>query len=290
MKKLNQIITFINIVEEHSFAAAARKQQISAAAISRQIANLENEIGAQLFTRSTRQVLLTEIGKQYYLHCKKAVEELHEAERAIAGSQLEATGELRIMTNRYFAQEFIIPELPKFLKQNPKLRLNFHLAERFPNLEKENIDILFGVSIEGSQELVRRRFATTRYVLCASPAYLKKRGIPKTPNDLQKHRYITHTIRTPSNIILFKNEMEVPIEPIISLNDTYAMRACALNGLGLVNLHDYMIAEEIANEELVEVLREYQEDKKNIYLYYQQSKYLQPKIRKFIDFFVNLSS
>ncbi|SRR5579883_247573 len=287
MSKFDQIATFLAVIEENGFAAAARKKGVSTAAISRQIAALERELGTQLLQRTTRQISLTEIGEEYYQQCKKTLSELHEAENAIANSKNEATGILHVMANRYFAISYLLPTLPEFMKHNPKLRIQFQLAERFPNLEKEKIDILFGVSIEGSAELIRRRVKTTRYVLCASPSYLKKHGRPKVPADLVKHRYISHSVREPNDVVVFKDEKMIHVNPHLWLNDSYAMRECAINDMGIVNLHDYIIADDLKEGRLVEILQEFQEPEKNVYLYFRQNRYLQPKIRRFIDFYTN---
>src|SRR5262249_45172541 len=145
MSKFERIATFISVIEENGFAAAARKKGVSTAAISRQIAALESELDVQLLNRTTRQISLTEIGEEYYQQCKNALSALQEAENAITTSKNEATGTLHIMTNRYFAITYLLPRLSEFKRLNPNVIIHFQLAERFPNLEKEGIDILFGV-------------------------------------------------------------------------------------------------------------------------------------------------
>ncbi len=285
MSKFEKIAAFILVVEEHGFAAAARKKKVSTAAVSRQITALENELGTQLLRRTTRQVSLTDIGEQYYQQCKKTLGEFHDAEMMISGSKSTATGVLNIMANRYFSITHLLPKLGEFMRLNPSLQINLQLAENFPDFNKENIDILFGVSVDGPDELVRRRITTTRYVLCASKKYLKKYGIPKTPADLAKYGYITHSMRKPNNVISFKQEKKIHVTPSLLLNDSQAMRECALQGLGIINVHDYIVSDALQDGRLIEVLREYQEPQKNIYLYYRPSKYLQPKIRKFIEFY-----
>lgn len=284
--KLESIITFITVIEENSFVGAAKKLGVSKAAVSRQVSNLEADLGAQLLQRTTRQISLTEIGLQYFQQCKKILSELQETEDAITSSNHEATGKLNITSSRYFAEEYLIPRLPEFMAQNPKLRIRFELAERFPDLAQEKIDILFGVSLEGPAELVRRRVATTRYVLCASPKYFKKFGTPKTPAELSKHRYITHSMRKSDHMLTFEDNKEVYVEPILWLNDSRAMLECAIKGMGIVKLHDYMVAAALKNKQLVEIFSKNSEQQ-SVYLYYQQSKYLQPKIRRFIDFYVS---
>jgi DNA-binding transcriptional LysR family regulator len=284
MSKLEWITAFIAVVEENGFAAAARKKGISTAAISRQVNRLESKLKVELLQRTTRKITLTEVGAQYYQHCKKVLGELEEAETAIAGSRREATGTLSVTSSRYFAVKYLLPQLPQFMKLNPKLKIKFELAERFPDLAAEGVDILFGVSMEGSAELVRKRVATTQYVLCASPAYLKKYGTPKIPADLSQHRYINHSMRK-ENGVMFKGGKEVYIEPVLSLNDSRAMRECAIQGIGVVKLHDYIVADALQEGRLIEILRGFNEPQLPVYLYYQQSRYLLPKIMRFIYFY-----
>lgn len=285
MSKMERISSFIRVVEENGFAAAARKVGVSTAAMSRQVSRLENELGVNLLHRSTRQLRLTELGAHYFQQCKQALGGLSEAELLLAGDQAEAKGVLNVTCSSYFALQYLIPRLAEFRALNPGLQIKLNLAERFPDLAQEGVDVLFGVSLQGPSELIRRRVATTRFVLCASPVYLKKHGCPKTPADLSKHFYITHSLRKPDNVIRFKNDKEAYLKPVLWLNDVRAMRECALQGLGLVNLHDYVVADALREKTLVELLREYQEEQQSVYLYYQSSRYLQPKIRRFIDFY-----
>ncbi len=286
MNKLSCILTFINVVEEMSFVRAGKKQHISTAAVSRQISSLEKVLGTDLLHRTTRQLSLTKVGQEYYYQCKKTIEDLQEAEEKIAGSQKEARGVLHVMSNRYFAKTTILPHLKKFMAQNPKLRLKLELAERFPDLAEESIDLIFGISMQAPPHLIQRQVATTQYVLCASSEYLKKRGTPKSPADLSKHAYITHNMRRPDNVLKL-NEAEVHLEPLLWLNDSRAMLECALQGLGIVKLHDYIVKEALVSKKLIEILPQYHKTPIPVFLYYEQSRYLQPKIRKFIDFFVS---
>ncbi|HAT1597148.1 TPA: LysR family transcriptional regulator [Legionella pneumophila] len=285
MSKFDRITYFIAVVEEHGFAAAARKFGVSTAAVSRQIARLEAELKAELLVRTTRKLSLTDIGARYYQQCKKALLELNEADVAIANSQNEAVGILNVTSSRYFAMRFLLPYLPEFMDFNPKLQIKIELAERFPDLAQESVDVLFGVSMEGPAELVRKRVSTTRYVLCASPDYLAKNGIPKIPSDLVKHRYITHSMRNPDNLVTFKGNEQIYVEPVLWLNDSRALCECAMLGMGIIKLHEYIVAEALQDGRLIEILPEFQEPHLSVYLYYQASRYLQPKIRRFIDFF-----
>ena len=287
MTTLAQITAFIAVVEEQSFAAAAKKHGISTAAISRQIAHLESELKTQLLQRSTRRHSLTEIGLQYYQQVKKTIDELHEAELAIVGSQSEASGVLHVNTGRYYAMEYLLPRLPEFMGQNPQLKIKLEFAKRYTDITREGIDIIFGSSLSHPNNMVQRRVGSTRFVLCASPAYLEQYGTPKIPLDLNQHRFMTHSGRNPDNQISFKNHPPVFIDPILWLNDSHALCECAINGMGIVKLHYYIAATALQENRLIEILPEFSEAEKAVYLYYQHSRYLQPKIRRFIDFYLH---
>jgi DNA-binding transcriptional LysR family regulator len=285
MSTLLQITAFIAVVEEQSFAGAARKQGVSTAAISRQISQLEAELKSQLLQRSTRRVELTEVGFQYYQHVKKTLDELEEAERAISSSQSEAVGLLHVSTDRYFAKEFLFTRLPEFMQLNPKLKIKFEFAERFSDISKESIDVIFGSTQEQAPDVVQRRVGTTRFVLCASKDYLKKYGTPQVPLDLHHHRYITHSGRNPDNQVPFSNHPPVFVEPVLWLNESHAIAECAINGMGIARLHHCIVDKALQSGELVEILSEFREPEKPVFLYYQHSRYLQPKIRRFVDFY-----
>lgn len=285
MSKLERINAFIAVVEQNGFAAAARKEGISTAAISRQVARLEADLQVELLQRTTRQISLTEIGAEYYQLSKKALADLVEAEITISNSRSEPTGLLSVTSSRYFAMKYLIPKLSEFRALYPKLQVKVELAERFPDLTEEHIDLIFGVSMEGPEALVRRQVATTRYVLCASPSYLEQYGEPRLPTDLSQHAYITHTMRKPDNVVKLKGNKKIYLEPTLWLNDSRALCECAIQGMGIVSLHDYVVADALADGSLIEILPEFSEPNQPVYLYYQQSRYLQPKIRRFIDFY-----
>lgn len=284
MSQFDAIETFVLVVEENNFARAAKRLHISAAAVSKQITLLEKHLGVQLLKRTTRQLALTEMGGAYYEQCKRILSEIQHADALVSEFHKEPKGLLRVVCANYFAKRFIVPRLAEFMRRYPKVILELELAERMPDLARENIDLLFGVSLLADPELVQRKISSTHYVICASPAYLKKYGIPKKPNDLLQHHYITHTMRKPNNVLVFKDKQQIQLQPILRLNDAEAIKACALQGIGIVKLHEYMVREELATGKLQEVLEKYREPDQSIYLYYQPMRYLQPKIRCFIDF------
>lgn len=284
MSQLEQIEAFVQVVDQNSFAGAAKTIGISAAAVSKQINALESRLAVQLLTRSTRKIALTEVGAHYYHQCQRVLAELHEADAVVSHTQQEPTGILRVAASSYFGERYIVPFISEFMALYPQVTLHLDLAERFPDLARENIDILVGVAIEGPPELVRRKISSACYTICATPAYLKKYGVPKKPNDLLGHHYIEHSIRTPRGQIIFKNGHAITLNPVLLLNNTKEMIACALQDIGIIKAHTYAVDNYIQEGKLVEILPEHRETVRNVYLYYQQSRFLPRKIRCFIDF------
>lgn len=284
MNKLRNMQTFILAVEKGSITAAAKHLRISKAAASKQLIDLENEVNTKLLIRTTRMLQLTDTGILYYEALKKVFLAVDEAECIVTESHAKPTGILRVASHRHFGEKFIVNHLKEFLTLYPDLILDLELGDRFPDIEKENFDILCGVGSEGPDHLIRKRIATVHHILCAAPSYLNQFNNPKTPDDLKKHRFITHSFRNPDNILLFKNGKEVYVDFYLRLNDAQAMLQCALQGLGIIKIYNYFVDEHIKKGNLVEILRDFREPPKYIYLFYQPRKFMPAKIRVCIDF------
>lgn len=283
---LNWIRTFVAVVTKGSFAEAARELEISPAAVSKQIAHLESTVGVALLKRSTRMVALTEPGRLYYEQSQRILEEIMEAQALALQMQAEPQGKLKVLSGRYFAMHYLIPFMSELLTLYPKLDLDLQLVERMPDLEKENVDVLIGMSLSASGDVIQRRMLTTRYVCCASPQYFKKHGFIEKPSDLKQHRYITHSMRKPTDTLEFPNGLQVSLKPLMCVNDTEAMRQLAKDGLGVIKVHRYMVEKDLEKGALVECLEGYTKEEIPIWVAYRQQKHLPPKIRGFIDFMV----
>lgn len=286
MSKFTQISTFIEVVNRSSFAGAARHLKITPAAVSKQIMTLESELGVQLLKRSTRRVTLTAEGVLYFEHAKRILEALHEAEAAISYSKEEPSGTLTVVSGPHFGNQYVIPHLKEFLEMYPKIKMHLSLTQVMPDFEKDKVDVVVGLSTGIPASCIQRRLVYARKVLCASKHYLKKYGTPKKPSDLVRHRVISHAMSRPNNVLSFKNGESIFVDPILFFNDTRAMLASALDGIGIVELHDYIVDDSIKNGELVEILGKYMEQKKQIPLYvaYPQAAHVHMKVRSFIDF------
>ena len=282
MNKIEKIQAFIAIADCQSFSKAAQTLGLSLPAVSRQLLALEQELKVTLIERNTRYTGLTAAGEQYYSSVKPLIMQLQAAAEMLGGHQLEAGGELRVLATPYYAEKLIFPRLKQFMQAHPKVKVVIETAERFPELNKE-ADIVFGVTMQGSENLVRKRIAETTYVLCAAPSYLAEFGIPSTPDQLIKHRYITHIMRTPQDKITLDHGLSVKLQPYLSLNSSSAMLECALQGLGVVWLHEYVVAEAVKNQLLVPLLKKFTQKTFPVYLYYKKTAFLPLKVRRFID-------
>lgn len=285
MPDLSQMETFVLTSELGSLAAVARKLGISPAAISKQLTRLEEELGLQLLVRTTRKIELTEVGKSYCLQCRRVLEEVEAASALVSQVKTTPHGILKVVSGRHFATSCIVPNMKGFLSEYPKIELNLELAERIPDLNAEAIDVLIGMSISATGDAIQKRIATTSYSFCASPDYLKRFGIPEKPVDLKNHRYITHSMRKPDNEIIFRSNEIITINPFIRVNDSQTMLNFALDGLGIVKLHHYVVKEHIERGTLQEVLMAYNNLEIPIYVAYPQRRFISSKIRCFIDFF-----
>jgi DNA-binding transcriptional LysR family regulator len=155
-------------------------------------------------------------------------------------------GTLKVVSGSYFASSHIVPYLREFLTLFPNIYINLELAERMPNFDEEVIDVLIGMSIPATGNVIQRKITTTRCCFCASLDYLKKFGTLEIPTDLLKHQHIIHSMRNPSNLLKFPNKEEIKLEPYLCVNDSKTMVKLAEEGLGIIKSH-YSLVKELLN-------------------------------------------
>ena len=284
MYTLTHIKTFIKVVERNNFSAAARDMELTVAAVSKHVSQLETELNVQLMSRTTRKLTLTDIGHQYYLQCKNVLRAIDKADAVISQTQDEPNGTLRVKSERYFAERCIIPKLKDYMEAYPKVQIDFSSGERVPDLVKEKFDIVFGRSLQQTDNIIEKTITTTHFSLCASPAYIEKHGCPKTPRDLINHQYLSHSTRIPNDLLQFGKHGHVYIMPTMLINDSEALLKMALEDMGFVKLQHYVVADAIDKGLLVEILNDYKSLNIPINVFYQPEKLLQTKVKTFIDF------
>lgn len=280
---LQQFEIFLLVAEQQSFTAAAMKLKISKAAVSHAIRLLEEALKIPLFIRSTRQVKLTDEGKLMYQQCKRLQLELEVTRNLMQNFNEKPSGCLRLSCNLFLLESKFFNLIQQYKKKYPQVILEILAEERTLDLQQEQIDCVLGVSWPAPEDIVARQVGKTRYVLCAAPSYFTKHGIPKKIGDLVQHDYIAHVGRNAHDkIVSLKQELNLQPKISLRVNNAVFMKQCALAGMGIIQLHDYMVENELKSGALVEIFAEYFQAEIPLYIYYQKHRFVQPKIRQFV--------
>lgn len=288
IESLPFIKTFVLVVELRSFAQAAKALHVATPTVSKQINRLEEIVGLQLLTRTTRTMSLTDAGLRFYEQSRRILEEVDLAGEIVTGMKKEPTGHLHVVAARYFAKEFIVPHLKAFQEMYPAIFLHLELAERVPDIEKERIDLVLGMSVQiEAPNVIQKRLMSTRYVFTAAPSYLKKWGTPKTPHELTAHRYLAHSMRRTNSLLTFADHEQVKVSPYLQVNDAETLLELTIKGMGIVKTHEYVVQDAIKKGKLVEILDRYSQEKIPIYLAYPERRIPSRNSRAFIDFILS---
>jgi len=288
MEHLAEMMTFAKVVELKSFSAAAAALSTSKSLVSKQVTSLENALGVRLLNRTTRRMSLTEIGAAYYEHCARIAQEIESAEATVTQLQAAPRGVLKITTPMVFAEVHMAPVIHAFLKQYDQVQVDLNATERIVDLVEEGFDLALRITDQPTPTMVARRIAPVRWVTCASPAYLKRHGMPRTPNDLLKHQCLVNP-----NVAMLKSgwhyrvggrKVAVPVSGNCRVNSSGVLLQMALAGMGIVLFPTYVVGPYVKNGRLKVVLPDcIAHGDMALYAIYMPNRYMQPKVRAFID-------
>ncbi len=286
MDRFDTMSVLLAVVEEGSLSAGARRLRVPLATVSRKVSDLEAHLGTQLLVRTSRQVMLTDSGRSYVEAAKRILEQVEEAERSAAGEHSEPRGQLSITTPVVFGRLHVLPIAADFLNAHPNINLRMYMIDRYVNLLEENLDV--GVRLGHLQDSALRatRVGQVRRVICASPAYIARCGIPKVPDDLRQHQGISFQGFATSPEWRYRGDNEtlaVEARNRVVVNTTEAAVDAALAGLGIVRLLSYQVIEKIQSGELVPLLEEFAPDPIPVQLIYAEQGMLPVKVRAFLD-------
>ncbi|RON47849.1 LysR family transcriptional regulator [Pseudomonas frederiksbergensis] len=290
METLANLESFVRSAETGSFSAAARLLALTPAAVSRNVAMLERNIGVRLFQRSTRKLSLTEAGERFLASISGNLEGLQAAISAVSSDRGEPAGVLKVSLAPTFGIGHVLPLLPAFLARYPLIRPEWHFENRQVDLIAEGYDAAIGGGFELTPGVISRKLAAADIVAVASPAYLAGRPLPVTPADLLNHTGIVmRGIRTGRiRQWVMRDAGGVEASAVLSeniiLNDPAAMREAALLGLGVTLLVLPDVVTQIQRGELVRLLPDWHADAGPISLYYPSRTLMPAKTRVFIDF------
>jgi len=290
MLELQQMNSFLAVVRAGSFVGAAELTNLSKAAVSRHVAELEAGLGIRLLHRTTRRLSLTEDGQRFHLRAIELMTAFNELETETVSRGAEAAGVLRINAPVSFGLLHLAPLWPAFADANPKVQLEVDLNDRVVDLVEEGYDIAVRITNLADSQLIGRRLTSTRIVLCASPDYLEAHGQPGVPQDLTSHRIVAYSYWAGRDDWRFygpDGEEHVRISPHIRTNSGDTCRLAALQHQGIVLQPDFLVGEDIKKGRLVELMPEYQSITLGIHAVYPSRKHLPMKTRRMLDFLVD---
>ena len=253
---------FVEVVRSGSFASVARTRDLDPSAVSRAIASLEQELGVRLFQRTTRRLTVTEAGSAYFERVAAAVDEVLLANEAAGEASSQVNGVLRMTTSVSLGQELVVPLLPKLTKLYPDLAIELLLTDTVLDLVAERIDLAVRVGTMQDSSLIAKRLIPLRYHVCASPAYLRRAGRVTKPSDIADHDCLLLLVPGFRTSWKFKQPggkaVEVPIRGTITISAAVSMRECAVAGMGLALLPQWLIEKQLEDGSLVSVLPNFQ--------------------------------
>ncbi|WP_437849610.1 LysR substrate-binding domain-containing protein [Sorangium sp. So ce363] len=268
---LGEMRAFLEVARRQSFSAAARALGLTSSSVSKQVARLEERLGAQLLRRTTRRVSLTEAGNLYAERTDRILSDIEEAQRAVADLDGTPRGTLRISAPTVLGSIRVAPAVLACRARYPELRIDLDLTDRIVDLVAERIDVAVRLAAEISPaSLVARRLADDLRVLCASPRYLRRHGTPRCLEDLADHDCITLNLEPVARWTLVGPEGErvVPVSGTFRSSDTITLRDAAVAGVGLANLPDYVVQDQLESGALRRVLPEYGASKRASFAVY----------------------
>lgn len=278
------VTEFASVAETGSFTGASRQLGISTAQVSRQISALENRLNTKLFYRTTRKVSLTEEGQLYYRHCRQILDSLAEAERAISERQGMPRGLLKLTAPVTYGEQFIMPLINDFMLEYPSIEVTMILTNQTVDLIDGGYDLAIRLGrLNSPSTMVARRLSHRTQFVCAAPEYLEKYGTPHTLSELRHHNCLIGN-HDHWHFQEAGRERSFRVTGNLRCNSGNALRDAALKGLGLIQLPDYYISDDLTQGRLIPVLSAFQEQEEGIWVLYPQNRHLSPKVRLLVDF------
>jgi DNA-binding transcriptional LysR family regulator len=287
MDKYQEMRVFTAVVEASSFVAAADSLGMSKAAVSRYVSELERRLGVRLLHRTTRRLSLTPEGEVFRSHCQDILSSIEASEAEISTRSLSVSGLLKVSVPVSFGIHHLAQLWPEFLALHPQLKLDVQLADRVIDLVDEGFDMAIRIGRLADSSLISKQIAATRLVLCAAPHYLEHRGTPKHPSELAGHEVLGYSLLATGDQWHFDGPdgpVIVKVQPRLWSNNGDSCIAACVQGAGIQLQPTFLIAEELRQGQLVEILPEFKAVTLGIYAVYPTRKFVLPKVRSTIDF------
>jgi DNA-binding transcriptional LysR family regulator len=294
--KLSAMKSFRRIVELGSFRAAAADRGLSNAGVSKQLLELESELGASLLIRTTRKLSLTETGRAYFERCVRILDDIAESEAAVVAAQSAPRGLLRVSAPMSLGLLRLMAWVPEFMQAYPHIQLDLVFNDRAVDVIDEGFDVAIRVRTKlADSTLIVKRLGTLTRIVCASPKYLAAVGALRTPHDLPNHRALVYSLsQAPTEWTLTPLDGGAAIQqrvvPALCINNSIGLRDAVLAAMGVALIPRFVITEELRHGTLVDVLPGWESEDHSLFVIYPSSRHLSPKVRAFVDFITHAAA
>ncbi|MBV4520259.1 LysR family transcriptional regulator [Pseudomonas sp. SWRI74] len=288
---------YVKVVETGSMTAAAFQCEMSTTMVGNHLKALEQRLGVRLLHRTTRRQRLTEFGSAYYQRCLEVLGLVADSERLAELALDEASGSLRITAPLTFGTERLAPALSEFSLQNPRVKFDVVLTNRRPDLMENGLDVAFRLGALEPSNLIARPLIDYTLTMCASPQYLARRGTPQTPDDLRHHDCLSfaypagddwQSVQKEWRLAGPDGEVSVGVSGPLLINSSAGLHQAALTGMGIVMMPDALVEQDLRDGKLLALMPDYCPPSRPMHLVYAQDRYRLPKLRRFVDFAVQM--
>ncbi len=288
MSTISAMRIYAAVVEANGFTAAAKVLGKPLATVSKKVADLENQLGAQLLTRTTRKVTVTDSGQRYYEDVRQILDDIDLAERQVSGEYQQPKGRLTITAPTIFGRLHILPIVNQFLQTHQQIEIDLLLTNFVVDLVGEHINLGVRIGALSDSSMIARRAGTIRHIVCASPEYLSQNGTPQHLEDIANHQSILisrHGAPVDWNFQVKEKSISlVPDNSRLMINTVEGVVDAVIQSAGLAQLYSYQIAPLISSGALQAVLDNYEVDPLPLSFVYPQGRFAPQKVRAFIDF------
>jgi len=290
MDQLAAMATFVRVVDAGSLSGAARSLPSSLTSVSRQISALEERFGTRLLLRTTRRLALTDDGRMLYERAKSILGELKEVELALSSGRDEPSGRIRVSAPSLMGRLWIAPLLAEFLRRYRSVSVELLLVDRSVDMVEEDIQLSLRVGHLRDSQLVARKLADIQMIVCASPSYLERCGVPQSPSDLRRHDCLVFSDAPGVGEWRFKEEVKreckIRISGRLWVNSLDALVSAAKEGAGIIRVPSWQVEADLATGRLRRILVDHEPPPTPVHLLFQSSRLASPKIRVFVDYLV----
>lgn len=284
MDSLSGLAVFVKTAETGSFVAAGRALGLTASAVGKSVAKLERNMGVRLFQRTTRSVRLTAAGELFFERCQRIMDDLKDAETMLSHVAQAPRGKLRVSLPT-IGYRFLLPHLPEFRRLYPEVELDLDFNDTIVDIINDRIDVVIRSGDLPDSRLMSRRLGAFRFVVCASPAYLKRKGVPRTPTDLQQHECIRFRFPTSGKLQDWTiSGPRLRLTSALTCNNMEALLTATLDGHGVAYMPDFLARDAMARGTLRSILDEHLDHHGQFWALWPSNLQLSPKIRVFVDF------